>query len=159
MQSREELERFYNTPDPWKYQENQDDILRKQHILSACKGNWKSALDVGAGEGWITKDLPAKKLYAYELSDNASKRLPESIQRVHEPTKAELVLASGVLYKQYNYEEIADIILKSATKRIVTCNIKGWEQDILPKEWEVSTFEFPYRKFIEVLRIYDVPTA
>lgn len=156
MQTKQELEEWYGNPDPWHYETTADDVVRKKRILSVL-GTHKRALDLGAGEGFITRNLPAKKLFAYEISDNASKRLPEGILRVTEPIgDYDLVIATGVLYEQYDYEAFLKILEYYRDKAtILTCNIKDWERGIerLGKP-DVEEF-FNYREYIEHLCIFN----
>lgn len=159
MQSKKELENWYTDTDPWKYQTNKDDEFRRQKILDACGGTYERALDIGAGEGWITKDLPAKEIHAIELSDVASSRFPNNVTRVDEPKgKYDLIIATGVLYQQYDWKRIHKWIEDSAVKRVVTCNIQDWEIPLLMGK-EIHTEAFPYRDYTQKLRVYDVSTA
>jgi hypothetical protein len=157
MQSKEILEQFYESIDPWGYQSNQDDFIRKDNILAEIKGKFKRALDIGAGEGWITQDLPAKEIYALEISDNASKRLPSNVTRITElDGKYDLIIATGVLYKEYDYEELNRIINEHASGIVVTCNIKPLEINKITLPL-IKEFDFPYREYVEHLAIYEVP--
>lgn len=158
MQTKEELEQFYSLSDPWGYQTNDEDTKRKNIILNEL-GNFeyfKRALDIGCGEGWITKDLPAKKIYGMDLSDNAVSRLPNNVTAVKKPfLKYDLIIATGVLYQQYDVEKILELIKKHAKGIVLTCNIKDWEINNLPIEKQMKEFEFQYREYTQKLRIYN----
>lgn len=156
--TKEDLEQFYKQEDPWDYQTTEDDQKRKDIILSYLKPA-KRALDIGCGEGWITKDLPAKEIHGIELSDNAASRFPENVIRVSEPEgDYDLITAMGVMYKEYDNDLFHKWILDHASGLVLTCNIKGLEINYLPDP--ITEFEFPYREYIEVLRIYDfAPTT
>jgi hypothetical protein len=157
-QSREELEDWYKTPDPWGFQTHPADADRKQRILDAIKRpgpKYKRALDVGCGEGWITKDLPATLIHGLELARTARARIPKPVVAIEEPDgKYDLILVSGVLYRQFDYQSIHDMVARHAAARatVVTCHIKDWEMP-LPGEAE-HVEEFPYREYTEVLRRY-----
>lgn len=162
------MERFYKTKDPWGYETHPDDLYRKMRILNVLSENvprgtmvFEKALDIGCGEGWITKDLPAREIYGYDLSDTAMSRLPENVVSIGEEfseQKFDLVIATGVLYKQYDYEWIQEMIRKVATGIVLTCNIKSWEHNNLPNL--IYQDEFKYReKFTERLAIYDLSAA
>lgn len=157
MQTKYELEQWHSTPDPWGYEKHPDDQYRKELILSLLTKKYDKALDIGAGEGWITKDLPAKEIHAIEISDNASKRFPERVKRVHAPQGTyDLIIACGVLYEQYDYAQMLKWIEESATDTVLTCNIASWEKG-LPKLPNMSmTFEtiFPYREYKEHLCLW-----
>lgn len=151
--TKEQLEKWHETPDAWGYKTNADDEKRKQIILEHLKPA-KRALDIGAGEGWITKDLPAENIEAIELSDNAASRFPENIKRITEPEgDYDLITACGVMYTEYDNDLFHKWILDHASGQVLTCNIKGLEINHLPDP--IFEMEFPYREYIEVLRIYD----
>lgn len=156
MQSVDQIEKWWETPDPWGYETNPDDQERKRRILEACKGNWKRALDIGCGEGFITRDLPAKEIEGYEVSNNAAKRLPGTVKRVTAPSgKYDLILAAGILYEHYEYEKFLELIKNHASGRVILCNIKDWEVDVSSLGKPIHEEEFPYREFTQKLRTYD----
>lgn len=159
-QSKQDLEDWYSKSDPWGYRDNIDDKDRKYTILDAINpyAPFKRALDIGAGEGFITEDLPAKEIEAIEISDNASERFKSHIKRVKKPTgKYDLILLAGVLYGQYESQEMLDWALKHCDGIIVTCNIKEWEVNPLPTENMIHCFEFPYRTYTQSLKVYKCP--
>jgi hypothetical protein len=157
-QSREDIEAWYANPDPWGFQTNPADADRKARILAAMKRpgpKYKRALDVGCGEGWITKDLPAALIHGLELSETARARIPSPVVAVEEPSgKYDLILVSGILYAQYDYRGVHELVAKHAGKGcvVVTCHIKDLEQP-LPGEPELVE-EFPYREYTEIIRRY-----
>lgn len=163
IQLKDDLERWYNSPDPWGYVHNPHDIERKNKILKLLEEHapFDRALDVGAGEGWITKDLPAKKIYGYEISDTAASRFPENIRRYKyrdtDETEFDLVLCTGCFYRQYDYEQLHEMVLDHAKGIILTCHIKSWEIP-LPMYDPIYVEEFPYREYTEILKIYDLST-
>jgi len=152
-QSREELEDWYSSPDPWGFQTNPDDADRKRRILAVLPGRFKRALDIGCGEGWITKDLPAALIHGLEWSETARARIPKPVVAVDKPVgRYDLVLLTGVLYRQFDYEALHALVGEHAAKgaTVLTCHIKDWEQP-LPGEAELVE-EFPYREYQQVLR-------
>lgn len=156
MQSLKEVEDWYKVTDPWGYTTNPDDIERKQRILSAIpKRNYKKALDIGCGEGWITQDLPADTIHGLELSDRAAKRFPKNVKRVLIPKgKYDLILVTGVLYEQYDYQQVMSWVAshRATDGVIVTSHIEDWEKP-LPID-PSSTERFKYREYTQVLRVY-----
>ncbi len=161
-QSKEELDLFHQLRDPWAYQTTPDDVIRKQHIIHMLElyRPYSRVLDIGAGEGWITKELPAPFKYAYELSDVAASRLPNTVTRVTDPIGPyDLVLATGVLYHHYDWRQFVDMIKRHASHIILTCNIKSWEHPSAIAEIpgrQILDMEFPYREFTQKLRIFDL---
>ncbi len=162
MQTKEELESFYNENDPWKYQNNPDDINRKFQIIETIRPQrFKRALDIGCGEGWITKDLPADEIFGIELSDNASTRFPSNVKRIDKPEgKYDLIICTGCLYKQYDWRTMLDWIKEHASKRVLLSHIMEWE---IPELSELKglthTKQFKYRGYTQHLRYYDVSTT
>lgn len=160
MQSKEELEQWYVKPDPWAYQTTKDDLLRKNKILELISsfGLFERAIDIGCGEGWITKDLPAKEIHGIELSDNASSRFPSKVTKVSEPVgKYDLVCTMGTLYIQYDHKQIIDWILSCSSKYIFIAGIKDW---LIPNQFGklISFDEFKYREYTQLLRLYETST-
>ena len=71
-ETKEKLEKWYEKEDPWNYKKKPHAIKRKEIILKMSaeycgkilkKDKFENALEIGAGEGWITKDLPAHNIY------------------------------------------------------------------------------------------------
>lgn len=166
MTTKEGLEDWYKTPDPWEYRITPDDQTRRQHIIYALLslgGSFSRALDLGAGEGWITEALPAAVKHAYELSDIAASRLPPGVDRVLSPKdKYGLVVATGVLYEHYDWELFTDLIKTHASKIVLTCSIEAWESrsaiQQIPGQ-QIFQMIFPYRQYWQKLRVFDVSSA
>lgn len=157
MQSKSEIETWWSTPDAWGYQTNSDDKLRKEIILEVLSsfGQFKKALDIGAGEGWITSDLPADKIYGIEISDNAAARFPKNVVRITEPKgKYDLIICTGMLYQHYDYRTFQGWIEDHAEDIVLTSSIKEWEMNELPKEKQIHVQEFKYRDYTQILRVF-----
>lgn len=167
MQDPKEIEQSYqNKVDPWGYKTNPDDAMRKQKLLDIIKKysmgvRFDRALDIGAGEGWITQDLPADEIYGYEISDTAASRFPKNVNRaMRAEGKYDLIIATGVMYGHYDHEGFVEMIMGHASDLIVLVNIKDWEMPSVSRIHkiadEVYTEEFPYRKFTEKLRVFKI---
>ena len=167
MENMNVLDAQYKTPDPWGFQSHPDDAMRKARILELLKpyGPFVNALDIGAGEGWITKDLPAKHLFGFEGSDTAASRFPHNVTRVLDPenSKYDLIVATGVMYTQYDPARFLDIIKKSATHIVLVSSIKSLE---VPDVAQLATVgkllhseEFQYREYVQHLRIFEFGQA
>lgn len=157
MQTKSELESWYAQPDPWGYTTNPDDERRKKIILEVLDehGPFTRALDIGCGEGFVTKDVPADNIYGIEISDEAAGRLPNNVTRIKEPKgKYDLILCTGMLYQQYDHEAITRMIEEHAGNIVVTSNIKDWEINKLPSDKQIKDMEFPYREYVQKLRVY-----
>lgn len=156
MQSKEELENWYRFPDPWAYETTQDDLDRKQKIIDILPFEYLRAIDIGCGEGFVTRDLPAIEIHGIEISDLAAGRLPWNVKRVTEPEGLyDLVMTTGTLYAQYNHEQIVNWIKKCSCRHILIAGIKDW---LMPYSFGnvIERIEFPYREFTQSVVLYEV---
>lgn len=156
MQSKEELEQWYQVSDPWQYQQTPDDAHRKSIILGMLNSNYIRALDIGCGEGFVTADLPAVDIHGIEISDNAASRFPWNVKRVHEPEGVyDLVMTTGTLYAQYDHEQIYNWVLLSSCKHILIAGIKDW---LIPYSFGklINEKEFQYRQYIQRVSLYEI---
>lgn len=161
LKLRKELNHRYRKRDPWGYEINPEDTRRKRIIIDSLRRlniRFEKALDIGCGEGFITRDLPAQEIYGFDISDVAMSRLPASIIRLDTiKGNYDLVVATAVLYKKYNCQWILDQVRKVATHIILICNIKHREKRILKNP--IYEYRFPYREIVERLAIYDLCTT
>ena len=158
MQSKEELEQWYKNPDPWAYETTHDDLNRKDQILNMFDRTYTRALDIGCGEGFLTRDLPAVDIHGIEISDLAASRFPWNVKRVHAPEGVyDLVITTGTLYEQYNHEQIAQWIKSCACRHVLIAGIKDW---LKPYSFGkvISSKEFFYRQFVQSVTLYEVST-
>ncbi len=149
---------FFVTPDPWGYQTNPSDIVRKQYIIHMLNlfGPYSRALDIGAHEGWVSKDIPAVTIHGHELSDLAAARFPDNVHRMVDG-KYDLVMATGVLYSHYNWSYLLRMIREHASKYVLTCHIKAWELlAVADIGKQVLEMEFPYREYKQKLRVFEI---
>lgn len=162
-QSKDALDKFYSQEDPWGYKDNIDDAFRKKMILKMLAPyRYDIALDIGCGEGWITKDLPAQKIYGYDISDTATNRVPQKVTPVKDwhgkpfkDEKMDLVITTGTLYSQYAAGSITEKITEKASKHVLVAGIKSW---LLPYTFGkvIDEMEFPYREYTQKLTLYEV---
>ena len=154
MQTGAELDKWWAKPDAWGYKTNKDDLYRKHRINKAitkyCKG--QSIVDIGAGEGWITQDLPIETKYATDISEVAQARFPEGIE-IYTGQPVDIALTCGTLYKQYDHEGMAQQIRGTKAKYIVIAGINDWLIDydfgeVIHKE------TFPYREYEQRLTVF-----
>lgn len=157
MQSKEELENWYNVPDRWQYFQSNEDQIRKEKILKSLPHRYITALDIGCGECFVTKDLPADRIYGLELSDNAAARFPVNVTRVHQPEPKfyDLVISTGTLYQQYNHEQIDAWIRTGSAYHVLISGIKDW---LLPYAYGeiLHQEEFEYKSYIQKLTLYKI---
>lgn len=168
MNNKQQLEEFYLTPDPWGYKSRADDVMRKKRILSAIpKLHYKSTLDIGCGEGFITTDLPGDKVLGIDLSDNAISRtvetdrvtyLAEDINNFFTNKKFDLVVCTGILYPHFVNERTIKKIIDLTSKVLVTCHareIGDVDIPLKPKHHEA----FEYDNLTEDLFVYDISNS
>lgn len=160
MQPFEEIERNYEQPDPWGYQTNEDDQKRKRTIIEVATffGPYQRCLDIGAGEGWITKDYPAKELHGYEYSNNAAARFPETVKRVVVPIgKYDLVCATGVMYGHYNWPFFMQLIKDHSSKYVLVSSIDAWELPCVNDIGkEIYRTQYDYREWKQRTRMFKL---
>lgn len=162
MQSKQELENWYEEQDRWGYFSNPEDSNRLKEIISILgwgKLRYDRAIDIGCGEGFITAHLPATEIHGLDLSDNALTRLPSHIQPVAQPIgKYDLVVSTGTLYTQYNHEAMYQLIKTCASAYILIGGISDW---LIPKDFgkQLQVKEFRYREYTQKLTLYGVETG
>ena len=120
VQSRDELEQFYADPDPWKYDDVDDDRQRVARVRAALPSRtFARTLDIGCGNGFLTEHLPGDELVGVDISERAVEHArarfrdhcPERRATFHARSLFELsssavgvfdlVVVTGVIYPQY----------------------------------------------------------
>jgi len=154
------LDTWYSQPDPWGYQTNNHDINRKERLIMLANffGPFERCLDIGAGEGWITKDYPAKEIHGYEKSDLAAARFPPNVGRpIPIVGKYDLVCATGVFYAHYPWDIFLGLVKEHASKYVLVSSIRDWEVECVEQiGTEIARQEYPYREFIQCTRVFRV---
>ena len=170
MQSFASIQAEYQRLDPWGYKSNPDDQKRKRYIMAALmmatQGRpYEYALDIGCGEGFITRDLPARYIYGYDCSKTAMSRLPEHVRQIDNGMltgKYDLVITTGTLYHHYMAVDIIETIRKHASGIVLTSHIRHWELPEVAALFPNQLFEmeFPYNScgndYVQKLRVFQV---
>ncbi|MBA3748495.1 MAG: methyltransferase domain-containing protein [Solirubrobacterales bacterium] len=177
VQSREELDSFYDCADPWDYDETPDDAARVARLLSALpRRSYERTLDIGCGNGFVTAHLPGREIVAVDLSHkaiaHATRRVPSTDDRKvsflarslfelnpDELGTFDLVVITGVLYPQYigaAFSVATQAIRRLlANDAIVACvHIDEWNAHRLP----LTTLHVSidrYREFFHRLEIFQ----
>src|SRR5690554_2658712 len=74
VQSSQDLEKWHRKKDPWDYENSPDDRKRKNILLSEIpQRKFAKVLDIGCGQGFITKDLPGENIIGMDISKEAIK--------------------------------------------------------------------------------------
>jgi len=174
LQSLNELEKWWVHPDPWKYEDNNDDLTRRTMLLSVLpRKRYKKALDIGCGNGFVTTRLPCDEILGIDISANAiehaKKRsegqniryLQASVFDLPElliGQTFDLVIISGLLYPQYigKSELLIYIIIDNLLQsdgHLVSCHIEEWYNVRFPYIQLVREY-YPYREYNHILEVY-----
>lgn len=177
IQTAAELDAFYDKPDPWGYKASPDDERRKNELLSLVpKRHWKSTLDIGCGDGFVTFNLPGNSVVGVDLSSNAiewaehNRALHKDANRfqfrnsslfeidAEKLGRFDLIVITGVLYPQYigrSFSIVRQIIDSLLEKNgvLVSCHIDEWSPPRFPYSiLDISLY--PYRGYTHRLEIY-----
>ena len=67
-----DLEKWHKKKDPWGYEKSSEDRKRKNILISEIPSRkYKRVLDIGCGQGFITKDLPGENIIGVDISRQA----------------------------------------------------------------------------------------
>ncbi len=174
LQPIEELERWYEKPDPWHYEANPEDLNRRAMLLAVLpKREYESVLDIGCGDGFITKRLPGRRITGIDVSANAVRwaqlqAAPHityvqhslfDIPELEWEEKFDLVVATGVFYPQYLAQstklvyEIIDQILRPGGI-LVSAHILEWYTARFPYITLHREY-YSYRDYTHILEVYQ----
>lgn len=172
IQTKEELDQWYGSEDPWSYESNPEDTKRKSILLSEIPNReYNRVLDIGCGQGFITKDLPGQRIIGIDLSSEAitkAKNLESDKLRfqqcdlfnIHKELAGEfdLIIITGVLYPQYigasvNLVYLLIDQLLSENGVLISVHIDEWYQARFPY-LQLQEFCYPYRQYFHKLEIY-----
>lgn len=180
VQSRAELEAFYDAEDPWAYDTTPDDAARVARLRTALPARaYGRTLDIGCGNGFVTASLPGSELVGVDLSERAieyaRRRVPSTPER---PVRFEarslfdlrpddlggrfdLIVITGVLYPQYigsGFAVVNEVIRSLAAPKaiIASVHIDEWNAHRLPFT-TLSIGVEPYREFFHRLEIFEAP--
>lgn len=168
-----ELNDFHKEEDPWGYSLNADDKKRLEILLAQLpKLEYKNVLDIGCGQGFITKHLPGKFVtgvdISYEAINHAKKHSTDrmnflqgsifDIVSVVNKQKYSLIIITGVLYDQYIgsasnliYMLIDEILEKDGV--LISVHIEDWYNCQFPY-LRVKEMYYPYREFNHKFEVY-----
>lgn len=174
IQSKDELEQFYDRPDPWNYSDNDADLVRRARLLAVIpRRQYAQVLDIGCGNGFVTSRLPGEAITGVDLSSNAisyatavadsrTTYLQKSffdLSQAGWTNQFDLVVITGVLYPQY----IGQSLLLAST--IIDDLLSPGGHLISAHISECYRFRFPYttltreyyqyRDYTHVLEVYE----
>lgn len=177
VQTADELDSFYQQPDPWSFHGDPQDERRRHEMLGALpKRTYRRALDIGCGNGFLTLSLPGDELVGVDLSEKAIEWARKAAEDASQGARSrfealslfdpaleslgrfDLVVITGVLYPQYLGKSLSvarlqlDKVLEPGGI-LASCHIRGWGQVELPYS-RLDVTLYPYRQYIHQLEIY-----
>lgn len=173
IQTLDDMEKWHMTNDPWNYENNPEDIKRKNILLSEIPSkNYKKVLDIGCGQGFITRDLPGKQILGIDISHEAIKKakvyesnrikfLQSSLFDLNRNLKEEydLIIISGVLYPQYIgnslnlvYLIIDKLLMDSGI--LISVHIDEWDKKSCFPYLKLKEYYYDYREYTHKLEVY-----
>ena len=173
LQSIGELEKWYEKPDPWDYENNPDDLKRRSMLLSVLpEKKYSKVLDIGCGDGFLTVRLPGEEIIGVDISANAISHAKKNglphieyhryslfdLPGLGWDQSFDLIVITGVLYPQYigDSESLAYIIIDDLLQHgghLVSCHIEEWYRARFPYITLKREY-YPYREHTHILEVY-----
>jgi len=184
IQTQKDLEQWYDTTDPWNYENSLDDIKRRDILLAEIPNRtYDNVLDIGCGSGFVTRDLPGKHIFGVDLSAQAIKQAQKigkrrNISKLGRPIKYsvadlfelqehfpenffDLIIMTGVLYPQYigQSQTLVYHIIDSLLNKhgiLVSVHINEWYKSQFPF-LKLKEYMYKYLTFTHRLELYIKP--
>ena len=175
LQPQDEIEKWFDKPDPWNYEGNRSDTGRRATLLSVLpRKRYQRILDIGCGDGFITNRLPGDKVIGVDVSNRAIQiardkyrdqpHLEFHAQSLFELPEAgwkqpfDLIVITGVLYPQYiaEGEQLAFGILDKLLipgGHLVSVHIDEWYRFRFPY-LTIHREYYSYREYTHHLEVY-----
>lgn len=174
LQTKKDLEAWYSEQDPWKYEKNPEDLKRKKILLSEIPNlKFSHTLDIGCGNGFITKDLPGNFIKGIDISANAIQAAKKSISSKHitfeekdifsihknESKGYDLVIITGLLYEQYigSSSNLIFLLIDQILNKngiLLTVHIDSWYHCRFPYNLFYQRV-YPYKTYLHKLEVYQ----
>jgi SAM-dependent methyltransferase len=172
LQALDALEAWHESADPWQYESHPDDAKRRDILLSELpRADYPRVLDIGCGQGFVTRMLPGRSVLGIDVSAGAiahakafaDERLdflecglleaPRKLDR-----QFELVVITGVLYPQYignSLQVVYRIVdrLLAPGGVLASVHIDAWYRARFPYLM-LREHRYPYREYVHRLEIY-----
>lgn len=172
IQDIDELEDWHSEDDPWEYEVSEDDLKRKEFLLKHLQGNkYENVLDIGCGQGYITKDLPGEHILGVDISVNAIRKAKRHETRDMKfiegslfnlnniiTKKFDLIIITGILYPQYigNSNNLIYIIIDKLLEEggtLISVHIDKWYKSKFPY-LQYEQKEYSYREYTHKFECY-----
>lgn len=172
LQKIDDIEKWHSKEDPWGYNTNKFDVIRKEILLNAIpKRDFKNVLDIGCGQGFITKDLPGLNVYGIDISESAinfAKKLIPNVNFLQGSIfdidslideEFDLIVITGVLYQQYigDSSSLIYILIDKILKKggvLISVHIDEWYSSCFPY-FKIHQIFYDYREFTHNLEMYS----
>lgn len=172
LQPLDELERWHGISDPWGYELTHDDAYRKAILLSELpQRHYRRVLDIGCGQGFITRDLPGEEIIGIDISSNAIRFAAQHANRKTRYVRGsileldgivtgefDLIVITGVVYPQYIghalnlvYDSICKLLADDAI--LICVHIDAWYQARFPL-LRLREHFYPYKEHTHRLEVY-----
>lgn len=172
IQTKSELDEWHQVNDPWGYESTPDDQVRKSILLSELpKRSFRRVLDIGCGQGFITRDLPGEEIIGIDISSQAvhhaqqyanqrTRFLQGSIFELDRLVEKnfDLIVVTGVLYPQYVghalgliYRQIGNHLAEGGI--LASVHIDAWYEARFPLLRFKEHF-YQYREYTHRLELY-----
>lgn len=172
LQALEELEAWHRTADPWQYESHPDDAKRRDILLSELpRIAYARTLDVGCGQGFVTRALPGRSVLGIDISAEAVARAEADRDGrirylqcgLFDAARAlegsfDLVVITGVLYPQYIGNalqvvyRVVDRLLADGGV-LASVHIDAWYRARFPYLM-LREHRYAYREHVHRLEIY-----
>lgn len=172
IQKKEDLDQWYINDDPWNFELDKDDLHRKNVLISSIPDrNYTNVLDIGCGNGFITRELKGQRIIGIDLSSNAIKQAQKystdkmnfiqcNLFELNDLLKYQfdLIIITGVLYPQYIGSSV-NLVYKIIDKLLmlngilICVHIDEWYYSKFPYLL-VDKYYYKYREFTHNLEIY-----
>lgn len=174
IQELSELDEFHKKEDPWDYENNTEDSKRISYLLGQLnKKKHTNVLDIGCGQGFVTKQLPGSKIIGVDVSQEAIKHAMSNnednrisyaccsifdLNTNYKDNSFDLIVITGVLYSQYigNSSSLIYLIIDKLLKKggtLISVHINSWYRCQFPY-FKVKEILYPYRAYNHKLELY-----
>jgi hypothetical protein len=167
---------YENSLDPWDYETNSSDVVRRQWFHGFTNSIDKSrTLDIGAGLGFISKEIKTEEYIGIDISPTSTSELNSYFERIgknktHKAIKGsvldlskmdlgsfDFIVSTGVFYEHYlgknlnNLESQINSVSDFGTY-LLTVHIAEWPTLIPSLGFiELDRWQYPYREFTHEL--------